>query len=69
MYKTLAAQLQKLGITKAVGDYGTSEGYPAIYLRWNGESEAFCGYDELNPLDEEETRRKLDRFMDKNLGD
>lgn len=45
----------------------TSEGYPAIKVRWNGDEQIFTGYDELNPFDEEMVKARFDRFKDENL--
>lgn len=60
-HKNLRKQLAELGINKAQANAGTSEGYPAIWLRWNGDEEVFTG-----GLDDEYTRR-LSRFKDSNL--
>lgn len=61
----LRKQLAKLGINKAQAEAGTSEGYPAIWVRWNGDSEVFTGCDELNPNDPMAAR--VERFEDSKL--
>jgi hypothetical protein len=63
--KKLLNQLKEMGISRAVSGKGTSEGYPAIFLRWNGDSEVFTGCDMLNPNDPEAAR--VERFKDSKL--
>lgn len=61
----LRKQLSRLGINKAQAEAGTSEGNPAIWLRWNGDNEVFTGCDELNPNDPMAAR--VERFGDNKL--
>jgi len=63
--KTLRNQLSKLGVNKAQADAGTSEGYPAVFVRWNGDEEVFTGYDAMNPYDVNAER--VARFADDKL--
>jgi len=63
--KQLKKQLKQMGITKAIASVGTSEGYPAVFLRWNGKEEVFTGVDSLNPHDPMAAR--VERFKDSNL--
>ena len=67
MFTNLRKQLSKLGINKAQAHTMTTEGYPAIKVRWNGDEEIFTGYDELNPFDEEMVEAKFGRFKDENI--
>lgn len=64
-FKDLRKKLSKLGINKAQAEAGTSEGHPAIWLRWNGDSEVYTGHDEMNPFDPMADR--VARFEDSNL--
>ena len=61
----LKKQLKKMGITKAVAAVGTSEGYPAVFLRWNGDKEVFTGANENDPFDPMASR--VSRFEDSKL--
>ncbi len=63
--QNLRNQLSKLGVNKAQADAGTSEGYPAIFVRWNGDEEVFTGYDPLNHYDVNAER--VARFADDKL--
>ena len=63
--RQLKQQLKQMGITKAVAGVGTSEGYPAVFLRWNGDEEVFTGADENNPFDPMASR--VSRFEDSKL--
>ncbi len=63
--QNLRKQLSKLGVNKAQADAGTSEKYPAIFVRWNGDEEVFTGCDPLNPYDANAER--VSRFADDKL--
>lgn len=63
--KQLVKQLKKMGITKAVSHTGMSAGYPAVFLRWNGDEEVFTGSNELDPFDPMTVR--AERFRDDKL--
>jgi hypothetical protein len=63
--KQLKKQLEEMGITRAIESVGTSEGYPAIFLRWNQDTEVFTGADLLDPDDPMAAR--VERFKDENL--
>ena len=64
--KQLRKQLRSIGINKEQAEAGTSEGYPAVWVRWNGQEEVFTGLDETDPNDIALT--KLARFKDSKLG-
>ncbi len=63
--KQLKKQLKQMGITKAVAGIGTSEGHPAVFLRWNGDKEVFTGANDLDPNDPMAIR--VERFKDNKL--
>jgi hypothetical protein len=63
--KQLRKQLKSIGITKAQADAGTSEGYPAVWVRWNGQEEVFTGLDANDPNDI--ALIKLEKFKDSKL--
>lgn len=63
--KQLKKQLKQMGITKAIASTGTSEGYPAVFLSWNGDHEVFTGANEMDPNDY--AARRVERFKDSNL--
>lgn len=66
--KKLRKQLKEMGINKAQGESMTTEGYPAIMVRWNGDEEIFTGIDPLgDPGLNEYTEQRLERFKDENL--
>ena len=68
MRKTkLQAQLNEMGINKAYAGVGTSEGWPVVFLKWNGQEDIFGGYDDDNLLAQMETEQRLSRFKDENL--
>ncbi len=70
MLNKLRKQLASLGINKAQANAGTSEGHPAIFVRWNGDEEVFTGYADnydADPRDRECAERRLSRFKDSNL--
>jgi hypothetical protein len=64
--KQLRKQLRDIGINKAQAGFGTSEGYPAVFVRWNGQEEVFTGLDTNDPDDI--ALIKLEKFKDSNLG-
>jgi hypothetical protein len=63
--RKLVKQLKQMGITKAVSSTGTSEGYPAVFLCWNGDEEVFTGSNEHDPSDP--MSRRVERFQDSKL--
>lgn len=70
MFKNLRKQLTQLGINKAQAESITSEDYPAVMVRWNGDKAVFAGYADgydADPLDAEYAEQRLSRFKDSNL--
>ena len=68
--KSLRKQLSNLGINEAQAENMTSEGHPAIMVRWNGDEEVFTGYDDTydaDPRDAEYAEQRLSRFKDSNI--
>lgn len=69
-HKNLRKQLSNLGINKAQAANITSEGNPAVLVRWNGDEEVFTGYadgHDADPREAEYAKQRLARFQDSNL--
>lgn len=68
--RKLRQQLAGLGINNAQADAGSCDGYPAIFIRWNGDEEVFTGYADgydADPRNAEMAEQRLARFKDSNL--
>jgi len=69
VFNKLRKQLAEMGITKAAANEGTSEGYPVIFLRWNGRDDVYTGIigNEMDPMAQEITEQRFIQFKDENL--